>query len=429
LTSIPSVAAHVLQEYSDVFSEETPAGLPPLRRIEHQINLVPGLALPNCPAYQTNPEETNEIQRKVQALLDKGYVCESLSPCVVPIILVPKKDGSWRMCADCSAINNITIRYGHPIPRLDDMLDELSGSMIFTKIDLRSGYHQIKMKVGDEWKITFKTKFGLYEWLVMSFGLTNAPCTFMRLMNHMLRSFIEKFVVVYFDDILIFSKTIEEHIDNIGQVLDVLRKEKLYANIEKCTFCTYHVVFLGFVVSGQGIRVDESKVKAIKEWPTPTNVSQVRSFHGLASFYRRFVKDFSTIAAPLNELIKKGIVFKWSEPQENAFHELKKCLTEAPLLVLPDFTKTFEVECDASGIGIGGVLMQERKPVAYFSEKLGGAQLNYSVYDNELYALVRVLETWQHYLWPKEFVIHSMVKLSRTVTMPSGLNSLKLFHM
>jgi hypothetical protein len=206
----------------------------------------------------------------------------------------------------------------------------------------------------------------------MPFGLTNAPSTFMRLMNHVLRSFIGKFLV-YFDDNLIFSKAIEEHVDLILQVLDVLRKEKLYANIKKCTFCTDQVVFLGFVVSGEGIGVDESKVKAIKECPSPTNVSQVRSFHGLAGFYRRFVKDFSTIIAPLNELTNKYIVFKWSEPQENVFHELKKRLNEAPLLVLPDFTKTFEVECDASGTGIGGVLMQERKPVAYFSKKKGGA--------------------------------------------------------
>jgi hypothetical protein len=207
----------------------------------------------------------------------------------------------------------------------------------------------------------------------MPFGLTNAPSTFMRLMNHVLRSFIGKFLVVYFDDNLIFSKAIEERVDLILQVLDVLRKEKLYASIKKCTFCIDQVVFLGFVVSGEGIGVDESKVKAIKECPSPTNVSQVRSFHGLAGFYRRFVKDFSTIVAPLNELTNKYIVFKWSEPQENAFHELKKRLNEAPLLVLPDFTKTFEVECDASGTGIGGVLMQERKPVAYFSKKQGGA--------------------------------------------------------
>ncbi|WVZ93661.1 LOW QUALITY PROTEIN: hypothetical protein U9M48_039626, partial [Paspalum notatum var. saurae] len=314
----------------------------------------------------TNPEETKEIQRQVQELLDKIYMRESLSPCAAPVILVPKKDGSWRMCVAGKAINNITVRYRHPIPRLDDMLDELSGSMIFSKIDLRSGYHQIRMNVGDEWKTAFKTKFRLYE-----------------------------------------CKTLEEHVEHIRQVLDVLRKEKLFANLEKCTFCTDQVVFLGFVVSGQGIHVDESKVKVIKEWPTPKNVSQVRSFHGLTSFYRRFVKDFSTIADSLNELTKKGVVFKWGEPQETAFQELKKCWAEAPLLVLPDFTKTFEVECNGSGIGIGGVLMQGGKPVAYFSEKLSGAQLNYFVYDNELYALVRVLETWQHYLWPKEFVIYS----------------------
>ena len=309
------------------------------------------------------------------------------------MILVPKKDGSWRMCVDCRTINNITVHYRHPIPRLDDMLDELSGAIIFTKIDLKSGYHQIRMKAGDEWKTAFFKKIGLYEWLVMPFGLTNAPSTFMRFMNHVLRAFIGKFVVVYFDDILIYSKSVEEHMNHIRQVLDELRKEKLFANLEKCSFCTDHVVLFGFVVSGKGIQVDETKVKAIKDWPTPVNVSQVRSFHGLAGFYRRFARDFSTIAAPLNELTKKGVDFKWGNSQENAFQELKNRLTEAPLLVLPDFTKTFEVECDASGIGIGGVLMQQGKPVAYFSEKLGGAQLNYSVYDKELYALVRVLET------------------------------------
>lgn len=279
-----------------------------MRGIEHQIDLIPGASLPNRPPYRANPEETKEIQRQVQELLDKGYVRESLSPCAVPVILVPKKDGTWRMCVDCRAINNITVRYRHPIPRLDDMLDELSGSVVFSKIDLRSGYHQIRMKEGDEWKTAFKTKFGLYEWLVMPFGLTNAPSTFMRLMNHVLRAHIGKFVVVYFDDILIYSRSIDEHIDHIKQVLDVLRAEKLYANMEKCSFCTNKVVFLGYVVSGQGIEVDESKVEAIKNWPTPINVSQVRSFHGLAGFYRRFVKDFSTIAAPLNELTKKGLL-------------------------------------------------------------------------------------------------------------------------
>jgi hypothetical protein len=287
------------------------------------------------------------------------------------------------------------------------MLDELCGSTIFSKIDLRSGYHQIRMREGDEWKISFKTKFGLYEWLVMPFGLTNAPSTFMRLMNHVLRSFIGKFVVVYFDDILIYSKTLEEHDKHIKCVLTVLRKEKLYANVEKCSFCTEKVVFLGFVVSGQGVEVDEEKIKPIHEWLPPQNVSQVRSFLGLAGFYRRFVKDSSTIAAPMNELTKKETPFKWGVAQDKSFQELKDRLTSAPLLALPDFGKTFEIECDVSGVGIRGVLMQEGKPIAYFSEKLSGPTLNYSGYDTELYALVRSLETWKHYLWPKEFIIHS----------------------
>ncbi|KAK1695315.1 hypothetical protein QYE76_012012 [Lolium multiflorum] len=396
-----------MKEFGDVFPEEVPAGLPPLRGIEHQIDLIPGASLPNRAPYRTNTEETKEIQKQVQALLDKGYIRISLSPCAVPVILVPKKDGTWRMCVDCRAINNITIRYRHPIPRLEDMLDELSGAAVFSKIDLRSGYHQIRMKEGDEWKTAFKTKFGLYEWLVMPFGLTNAPSTFMRLMNHVLREFIGKFVVVYFDDILIYSRNESDHTIHIRHVLQVLRDNQLYGNLEKCTFCKDKVIFLGYVVSKHGVEVDVSKIEAIQNWPTPMNVSQVRSFHGLVGFYRRFVPNFSTIAAPLNDLTKKGVVFEWGAAQDHAFDELKRLLTSAPLLALPDFNKQFEIECDASGIGIGGVLMQEGRPIAYFSEKLSGAKLNYPIYDKELYALIRVLEVWQHYLWPKEFIIHS----------------------
>ena len=407
-TSLPSSIVSLLQEFEDVFPEEIPNVLPPIRGIEHQIDFVPGATIPNRPAYRSNPEETKELQKQVGELMEKGYVRDSLSPCAVPVILVPKKDGTWRMCVDCRAINNITVKYRHLIPWLDDMFDELHGSCIFSKIDLKSGYHQIRMKEGDEWKTAFKTKYGLYEWLVMPFGLTNAPSTFMRLMNHVLCAFIGKFVVVYFDDILIYSKNLDDHLIHLKYVLDVLRKERLFANLKKCTFCTDKLVFLGFVVSARGIQVDEEKVRAIQDWPSPTSVSKVRSFHGLASFYRRFMKDFSSITAPITEVIKKDVGFKWGkwgEEQEKAFQVIKEKLTYAPLLALPNFAKTFEVECDASGLGI--VLMQEGRPIAYFSEKLSGATLKYPTYDKELYALVRALETWQRYLWPKEFVIHT----------------------
>src|SRR3954471_13952817 len=287
------------------------------------------------------------------------------------------------------------------------MLDELSGATLFSKIDLKSGYHQIRMSVGDEWKTAFKTKLGLYEWLVMPFGLSSAPSMFMRLMNYVLRPLIGKFIVVYFDDILIYSKCLEDHVKHVREVLLILRREKLYANLSKCVFAQDKLVFLGFVVSSKGIEVDTSKIAAIRDWETPTNVGQVRSFHGLAGFYGCFVKDFSTIACPLNELTKKNVPFVWGKVQQHAFDELKRKLTEAPLLVLSNFEKTFEIECDARGLGIGAVLMQEGRPVAYHSEKLDGACLNYSIYDKEFFALVRALEVWQHYLCPKEFVIHS----------------------
>ncbi|WVZ13820.1 hypothetical protein V8G54_011386 [Vigna mungo] len=365
----------LLKEFDDLFPKEIPIGLPPIRGIEHQIDFIPGTTLPNRPAYRTNPQETKEIESQVQELLDKGL-----------------KDGKWRMCCDCRAINNITIKYRHPIPRLDDMLDELHGAQIFSKIDLKSGYHQIRIK-GDEWKTAFKTKFGLYEWLVMPFGLTNAPSTFMRLMNNVLRDCIGKFVVVYFDDILVYSQDLHNHGKQLRIVLTILRTNKLFANLDKCTFCVDSVIFLGFVVNKKGVHVDPEKIKAIQDWPPPKNVGEVRSFHGLASFYRRFVPNFSSLASPLNELVKKDVTFIWGDKQQKAFELLKEKLTQAPILVLPNFSKTFELECDDSGHGIGAVLLQGGHPIAYFSEKLHGASCNYPTYDKELYALVWALQT------------------------------------
>ena len=208
------------------------------------------------------------------------------------------------------------------IPWLEDLLDELHGATIFSKIDLRSGYYQIRIYEGDEWKTVFKTKGGLYEWLVMPFGLSNAPSTFMRLMNQVLKRLIGKFVVVHFDDILVYRKSEEEHAHHLHQVLSILSQEELYGNLEKCHFFTSQVIFLGYVVSAQGIHVDESKVQAIRDWPVPTSIQQVRSFHGLASFYRRFVRDFSTIVAPMTEVLNTKR-FEWTKEAQKAIEEMQ----------------------------------------------------------------------------------------------------------
>jgi hypothetical protein len=405
-TDLPIEIEQILTEFPDVVPEDVPHGLPPMRDIQHAIDFIPGAVIPNRPAYRMSPQEHAEITRQVEELLKKGLVQESVSPCAVPAILVPKKDGSWRMCVDSRAVNKITIKYRFPIPRLDDLLDQLHGATIFSKIDLRSGYHQIRLRPGDEWKTAFKTRDGLYEWTVMPFGLSNAPSTFMRLMNQVLRPFIGKFVVVYFDDILIYSKSKEEHLEQLRQVLQTLREQKLYANLKKCSFLTSEVTFLGYIITAEGIRVDPSKVEAINNWPVPKSIHDVRSFHGLASFYRRFIKNFSSVAAPLTDCIK-GDKFQWTEQAQKSFDELKQRLTETPVLVLPNFDQVFEVSCDASNTGIGAVLSQEGHPIAFFSEKLNNGKLRYSTYDKEFYAIVRALQHWSHYLLNKEFILYS----------------------
>ncbi|GJU62754.1 RNA-directed DNA polymerase [Tanacetum coccineum] len=388
------------REFADVIPNDIPPGLPAMRDIQHCIDFIPGSVIPNRPAYRMNLKEFTELQRQVTELLEKGLIQESMSPCAVPALLVPKHGGTFWMCIDSRAVNKITIKYRFPIPRLDDLLDQLHGSTIFSKIDLRSGYHQIRMRPGDEWKTAFKTRDGLYEWMVMPFGLSNAPSTFMRLMNQVFKPFIGHFVVVYFDDILIYSSSLEQHLSHLRQIFSVLRAQKLYANGKKCHFLVTEVTFLGYIVTGSGIKMDPAKVEAIISWPTPSTIHDIRSFHGLASFYRRFIWNFSSIIAPLTECMKGGR-FTWTSEAAKAFDILKAKVTE-----LPNFDKVFQVECDASRVGIGGVLSQNQS-IDFFSEKLNDARRKYSTYDKEFYAIVRSLDTWRHYLLSNEFVLFS----------------------
>ena len=284
-----------------------------------------------------SPTEYAELKKQIDELMNKGLVRESMNPCAVPTLLVPKKDGTWRMCVDSRAINKITIKYRFPIPRLDDLLDMLFGSSIFSKLDLRSGYHQVRIREDDEWKTAFKTKDGLYKWLVMPFGLSNAPSKFMRLMTHTLKEFMGKFLVVYFDDILAYSKNPKDHLEHFRMHFEILKENKLYANRMKCKFLTHDIQFLMFIVSSKGIKADPIQVQATLNWETPSNIREVRSFHGLASFYRRFIQNFSTITAPISNFLKK-VEFEWTSLAQEALHKVKELITQAPVVKLLDFS-------------------------------------------------------------------------------------------
>jgi hypothetical protein len=387
----------VVKEFADVFPEELP-GMPPERELEFTIDLKPGTEPIARTPYRMSTPELQELKMQLKELLDLGLIHPSVSPWGAPVIFIRKKDGSWRLCIDYRQLNKATIKNQYPLPRIDDLFDQMKGATVFSKIDLRSGYHQLRIKEDDIPKTAFKTRFGHYEFTVFPFGLTNAPGVFMSLMNGVFREYLDKFVQVFIDDILIYSRTTEEHDEHLRLVLQCLREHKLYGKLSKCSFYQSRIHYLGHVISGEGIAVDPAKVEAIMEWPAPTNVTEVRSFMGLAGYYRRFVEGFSKIANPITELQKKNKKFVWTEKCAEAFRRLKELLTTAPILKVPDMDADFLVCTDASKEGLGGVLMQDGRVIAYISRKLRRHEENYATHDLELLAIVYALKVWRHYL-------------------------------
>ncbi|KAL0551350.1 hypothetical protein IC582_010436 [Cucumis melo] len=376
----------VVRDYLDVFPKELP-GLPPHREVEFAIELEPGTVPISRAPYRMAPAELKELKVQLQELLDKGFIRSSVSPWGVPVLFVKKKDGSMRLCIDYRELNKVTVKNRYPLPRIDDLFDQLQGATVFSKIDLRSGYHQLRIKDGDVPKTAFRSRYGHYEFIVMSFGLTNAPTVFMDLMNRVFREFLDTFVIVFIDDILIYSKTEAEHKEHLRIVLQTLRDNKLYAKFSKCEFWLKQVSFLGHVVSKAGVSVDPAKIEAVTGWTRPSTVSEVRSFLGLAGYYRRFVENFSRIATPLTQLTRKGAPFVWSKACEDSFQNLKQKLVTAPVLTVPDGSGSFVIYSDASKKGLGCVLMQQGKVVAYASRQLKSHEQNYPTHDLELAAV------------------------------------------
>ncbi|KAJ9548163.1 LOW QUALITY PROTEIN: hypothetical protein OSB04_020706 [Centaurea solstitialis] len=381
----------VVRDYPEVFPEDL-VNLPPDREIEFRIDLVPGATPIAKSPYRLAPSELKEMLAQLQELLDKGFIRPSTSPWGAPVLFVKKKDGTMRMCIDYRELNKVTVKNKYPLPRIDDLFDQLQGAKYFSKIDLRSGYHQLKVREEDIPKTAFRTRYGHYEFLVMSFGLTNAPAAFMDLMNRVCKPYLDEFVIVFIDDILIYSKTVEEHDEHLRKVLEMLKREQLYAKFSKCEFWLKEVQFLGNIVTQEGIKVDPAKIEAIKDWESPKSPSEVRSFLGLAGYYRRFIEHFSAIATPLTALTKKDVKFEWTSTCERAFNNLKGKLTSAPILTLPNGTDGFVVYCDASKLGLGCVLMQDRKETE-------GARAQLPTHDMELAAVVFALKIWRHYLY------------------------------
>ena len=391
-------------DYRAVFSKESFDQLPPRKPWDHAIELKPGSEPHRCKIYPLSPNEQEELDAFLEENLKSGRIQPSKSPMASPVFFVKKKDGSLRLVQDYRKLNDMTIKNSYPLPLISDIINKLRKAKYFTKLDIRWGYNNVRIKEGDEWKAAFRTNRGLFEPLVMFFGLTNSPATFQTMMNEIFMNLIDRgVVIVYMDDILIFTETLEEHQEVTREVLAILEKNNLYLKAEKCEFEKLKIEYLGLIISEGKIEMDPVKIQGVATWPEPTCVKEVQSFIGFVNFYRRFIQDFAEIARPLHDLTRKDTPWDWSSEQKTAFEMLKTKVTSAPILIFPDENKQYRVEADASNYAHGGVLSQQGEdgkwhPVAFLSKSFNEVERNYDIYDKEMLAIIRALEEWRHYL-------------------------------
>ena len=401
---------NMLKNHHEVLTKELPTRLPPYRRVNHEIDVEPGCVPPSRPPFRLSQPELDELHRQLKEMLQRGFIRPSKSPYGAPVFFVRKSDGTLRMVCDWRQLNKLSVKTQACLPSIEDLFDSVRGARYFTKLDLKSGYNQVRVEERDIPKTAINTPFGHYEFTVMGFGLTNAPATFMALMNDVLRPFLRAFVVVFLDDILIYSRSWSDHLEHIDAVLTALRNQSLFCNAIKCEFALDSIRFLGHFVDGTHLWPDPEKINVVRNWSAPTSVTGIRQFLGFTNYFRRFTEGYSFIARPLEELTGKNKRFCWNEECQSAFEALKEALISAPVLRLPDVGKPFRLVTDASDTALAGVLLQKDEaedwhPVAYTSRRLRVEERNYHANERETLAVIHALRVWKIYLFkPFELV-------------------------
>lgn len=389
-----------LHDLKDGFLPGLANELPPHRSWDHTIDILPGREPPYIKSRPMSPAELKVVRKWLDDNLNKGFIRESRSRCAAPLLLAAKPGGGVRICQDYRGLNNVTVKNRYPLPLIKETLDAVCNAKVFTKLDIIAAFNKLRIAEGHEWKTAFITRFGLFESLVMPFGLCNAPASFQNYINHTLFDLLDKICTAYLDDVLIYSASRREHRDHVRQVVKRLIDAGLQIDIDKCEFETTRTKYLGLIVTPDGIEMDQEKVKTITDWGAPRSLKDLQRFLGFANFYRRFIEGFSRVTSPMNKLLRKDTVWNWGDEQDRAFQELKQAFCDAPILSTYDYSRRTVVETDASDWAAGGVLSQYDdegllRPVAYFSARHSPAECNYEIYDKELLAIIKSLEEWR----------------------------------